>query len=131
MQTRSRARAVSAVSAVSIGAIALSMGIIAASTVVISTSTGCGHRWTVVRQASQSPFLGVRKFALDKLHFEAVVIGDKPEATYMASQTAETKTMWENDKTGMSERFAQAIATNAGDISFVAAASAPPAPAAG
>jgi hypothetical protein len=77
---------------------------------LLSLATGCGPRWTVIRQATPDPFLHRPQFAVERLHFEWLRVGDKTEAEYMAEKTPEQKDSWDADKARMVEAFARSVA---------------------
>ena len=57
----------------------------------------CGPPWMVVRQATPIPFLG-QPLAAEPLHFDGLVVGEKPEPVYLSEKDPGQQQSWQTDK---------------------------------
>jgi hypothetical protein len=67
---------------------------------------GCGPPWQVLRQATPSPFVNQRKFAVAPVDYTGLRVGDKDEAGYLSEKDAEAQGNWVGDKQGLNSEFA-------------------------
>ncbi|UQA62404.1 hypothetical protein [Polyangium aurulentum] len=82
----------------------------------------CGPSWTVVAQKTPNPFVNQRVFAVEPMHFEGLVVGEKSEAEYLAGKDAEQQSSWTEDKRALAMMFAEHLTQSLPQVQFVAAA---------
>lgn len=82
----------------------------------------CGPRWAVVAQATPNPFVNQRMFAVEPIHFEQLVVGDKSEREYLSSKDAEQQSSWTEDKRAFATRFSEHLTETLPEVQFVAVA---------
>jgi hypothetical protein len=81
---------------------------------------GC-QRWAVVTQAAPNPFVGQQVFAVEPVHFEGLVVGEKSEAEYLSTRESEQQAAWAEDKQAFAKRFGEELAGALPQVRFVAA----------
>ncbi len=79
---------------------------------------GCGSRWQVVRQAAPNPLVGARKFAIEPLHYDALMVGGKSDAEYTAGKDDKDRASWMEDKKGTEVTFISALQEHGGGMQF-------------
>jgi hypothetical protein len=89
--------------------------------VVALFCVACGPRWIVVTQATPSPFANQRMFAVEPMHYEGLVVGDKSEAEWLAGKDDEQQASWEADKQAFAARFSQELAGALPEVQFATA----------
>src|SRR5688572_972739 len=80
---------------------------------------GCGPRWVIRQQAQPNPLSGVRKFNLEGIHWEQLMVGSKSEAEYLAGKDAEQIKSFQGDKAGFQDRFVAQLLSRAQGIQLV------------
>jgi len=80
---------------------------------ILLTFTGCGPRWTAVRQTAPNPFLGQTRFSVVPIDYSNLVISGKPEATYVAGMDAKLQEAFAADKAGINQQFVKELTTEA------------------
>ena len=76
----------------------------------VASLFGCMHaRWTVVRQASPTPYDDASTFYVEPLHFEGTLVEDKSEPDYAAAQTEDLRNLWQTSKQEMSAAYVDRI----------------------
>lgn len=84
----------------------------------------CMHaRWTVVRQATPTPYDDSTTFTVEPLHYETAQVSGKSEPDYAASQTEDMRALWETTKKDTSAAYVERI-VNDGSLHAKAAAEA-------
>jgi hypothetical protein len=66
---------------------------------------GCGHHWTIIRQASPNPFGAGSKVYVDRVSLQGLIVGEKSEAEWMSEKGDDTRQSWEGDKVAMNDQF--------------------------
>ncbi len=72
-------------------------------------AASCGPPWQVVRQAMPNPMLGQRAFVLAPMSFVNLVVGEKPEAAYLAEKDPGQRGSWDQDKSAMAQMFLDGV----------------------
>lgn len=80
---------------------------------------GCGPRWVIRQQASPNPINGVRKFNLEGIHWEQLMVGGKSEAEYLAGKDADQIKSFQTDKAGFQDRFVAQLQSRAQGIQLM------------
>ncbi len=80
--------------------------------------TGCGPHWEVVQQAVPNPFLNQGQFYIEPVHSDRVVVGEKPEAVYLADKTPEQQQSWQADKADMITHYTEALISAGEGLAF-------------
>jgi hypothetical protein len=75
--------------------------------------SGCGHDWTVLRQATPNRLEQQRSFVVEPIHFERMLVRGMPEAEFLANKGARTIESWQADKADMSRLFYESLARHA------------------
>jgi hypothetical protein len=71
---------------------------------------GCMHRrWTVVHQASPTPYDDATSFTVEPLHFESAIVDGKSEPDYAAAQTEDLRNLWQTSKSEASTAWTERI----------------------
>jgi hypothetical protein len=82
---------------------------------LLALLSGCGPRWSVVRQAAPAPFTAQQPFAVLPIDFTGLQVGEKTEMGYLADKDAEAQGSWAGDKLGINEEFASKLMSAAKD----------------
>ena len=61
-------------------------------------AVGCGKPWQVVTQAEPSPMVNVRQYSVQPIAMDGLIVGDEPEAAWLAERDAEQRAAWVEDK---------------------------------
>lgn len=72
---------------------------------LLALASGCGPRWTVVKQADPNPMTASSKFMPEKVSLEGLRVGSKSEAQWVGTKEGETAEKWEGDKLAMNDEF--------------------------
>jgi hypothetical protein len=89
--------------------------------VVSLACVACGPPWSVVAVAVPNPFVNQRSFGVEPVHFEGVLVGDKPEAEYLSGKDGEQQRSFVDDKGSFAQRFAQQLVEELPEVQFVGA----------
>lgn len=81
-----------------------------------SFCVACGPPWVVVTSAAPNPFANQRSFALEPMHFEDLVVGEKYEKDYLEGKDEEQQESWFEDKRAFSVRFGEALAAELPEV---------------
>src|SRR5262245_59163722 len=74
---------------------------------------GCGHDWTVLRQATPNRLEQQRTFVVEPIHFERMLVRGMPEAEFLADKSAHSIESWQVDKAEMSRLLYKSLARHA------------------
>ena len=85
---------------------------------VVAFVCGCGPRWAVIHEATPDPFVNQPSFAVEPVHFEGMMVGDKSEADYQSGKSPEQQQSWQADKQGMTAAFQQGLVDHAAPIAI-------------
>jgi len=80
---------------------------------------GCGPRWVIRQQAQPNPLNGVRKFNLEGIHWEQLMVGGKSEAEYLGGKDADQIKSFQGDKAGFQDRYVAQLLSRAQGIQLV------------
>ena len=80
---------------------------------------GCGPRWVIRQQATPNPFVGARKFNLEGIHWEQLMVGGKSEPEYLSGKDADQVKSFQGDKAGFQDRFVAQLLSRAQGIQLV------------
>jgi hypothetical protein len=86
--------------------------------VVALLCVACGPPWVVVTQATPSPFVNQRLLAVEPMHFEGLVVGQKSEAEWLAGKDEEQQASWDADKQGFAAQFSQQLSAALPEVQF-------------
>jgi hypothetical protein len=78
----------------------------------------CAPPWQIVRQATPNPFLGQQAFVIAPMSFVNLVVGEKPEAVYLAGKDPAQRGSWDQDKAAMAQHFFESVRGSAQGISI-------------
>lgn len=81
-------------------------------------AASCGPPWQIVRQATPNPLLGQRAFAIAPMSFANLVVGEKPEAAYLAEKDPGQRGSWDQDKSAMAQMFLDGVRGHAPGIAI-------------
>jgi hypothetical protein len=81
-------------------------------------ASGCTP-WVVVRQASPNPLAGQTQFQLQPLNFDALYVGDKTQAEYLAGKDPDQRASWQADLLAMNQIFAERLYGNTPGLTIV------------
>ncbi len=88
--------------------------------------TGCAHSfWTPVRWSPTNPLLGRDNFSVEPIHYERVIVDEKPEAEWLAGKSASQSASWEADKADANTIFFKHLVQNTEGLQVVAAMPSP------
>lgn len=82
---------------------------------LLALLSGCGPQWSVVRQATPSPFVAQKQFAVLPVDFTGLQVGEKTELAYLEEKDVESKANWAGDKLGINEEFSKQLIAHAAD----------------
>lgn len=85
---------------------ALSMGALA--------GVGCGPHWVVVHQAAPNPLRGQRQFVIEAVTYPNLLVGDKPEAVWLADKKEDSRQSFESDKAETAKNLIEQLIARAG-----------------
>jgi hypothetical protein len=77
--------------------------------------SACGSSWKVVRQATPNPFGQTTAVALDKVTFDGLTVGGKPEGEWLSERSDAQSSAWSEAKAAMVPAFADALVGAAGE----------------
>ncbi len=87
---------------------------------VVAFAAGCGPQWIVVRQAAPNPMTPATPFFVADVSLEGLVVGNKSEAEWMSTKSAETRDKWAGDKVAMNEQFSEGFESGRHELARVA-----------
>lgn len=82
---------------------------------LLALLSGCGPKWTVVKQATPAPFTAQKQFEVLPVDFTGLRVGEKTEVGYLEEKDPESKANWAGDKLGINEEFQQKLISAARD----------------
>ena len=77
----------------------------AAALTLFILTTACGKPWQVVTQAQPSPMINVRQYSVQPIVMDGLIVGDEPEAAWLAERDAEQRASWVEDKKELDSGF--------------------------
>lgn len=83
---------------------------------LVSLLVGCGPKWTIVHQATPNPFGPSSPFHVEKPTFQGLMVGDKPEAAYLAQKDPTAQGSFLEDKQGMVAAFSEGFDAEKGAL---------------
>jgi hypothetical protein len=83
-----------------------------------AVAMGCGPSWTVIAQTVPNPLVNQHEFFIEPVHADHLVVGDKPEAVYLADKTPEQQASWQTDKIDMITHFAEGLIAEGESFDF-------------
>lgn len=86
--------------------VALSLGSLA--------GVGCGPHWVVVRQAAPNPLRGQSQFVIEAVTYPNLLVGDKPEAVWLADKKEDARQSFEGDKAETAKNLIEQLIARAG-----------------
>lgn len=86
----------------------------------------CAPPYTVIRQAIPNPFVAMRSYSVEPIHFESLQISNVPEAQWMAGRSPESQNSYMVDRQAMVERFVERMTRRNPGLEIIAGP--PPSP---
>lgn len=86
----------------------------------------CAPPYTVIRQAVPNPFLAMRSYSIEPMHFEQLQIGNMSEAQWMAGRSPESQNSYMVDRQAMVERYVERMTQRNPGLEIIAGPPASP-----
>lgn len=91
---------------------------------LVAAALGCASYWQAAPMPP-SPLLGQRALSIEPLHFESMLVGNKPEHLYMGSKDAPSQQSFQVDKAETSRLFVDMVRARSAPLQLPDVATAP------